>query len=210
MEMRIAYLTTDELNRELAARAAKSCGADLDPTRPRTDRTPGPSVATIYDLDHLEAEHRQAVLDDLLSGRSPSPAAVHSYDLQDEVVAALHARGVVVSRRIGPEVFQQLCRLAASHREVIPDGDDPAREPDGDDPAALGSLVRSLASSAHCILRRRGDHPSVVHPDASAGIREQLDQLQRCIDRLRRRHNLRLEELQRWASNLRRLVDEHL
>jgi hypothetical protein len=208
--MRIAYLTTDRLNRELAVRAAESCGADLDLTLPVTDRSPGPSAATLYDLDHLEAEHRQSVLDDLISGPSPSPAAVHSSDLQDEVVAALRARGVVVSHGVGPEVFQQLCRLAAPRREETPDGDDPAGEPDGDDPADLAALVRSVASSAHRILPRRGHHPSIAHPGASANIREQLDQLQRCIDRLRRRHNLRLDELQRWASNLRRLVDEHL
>jgi hypothetical protein len=208
--MQIAYLTTDELNQELAKQAATACGVDLVVAPLRVDQTPGPSAVTLYDLDHLEAEHRRAVLTALLSGCSSTPTAVHSYDLQDDVAAALRACGVVICRQIGPEVIQQLCRGVGSTPKLHPDGDTHAPESDGDDVGAIGAQVRSLASAAHRAMLRPADSSSDVSPDAIAQILEQLAQLHRRIGRLQQAHNLRLEELLRWASNLQRLIEEHL
>jgi hypothetical protein len=208
--MRITYLTTDELNKELAAQAGKACGVDLDVSLPGPSQTPDPSATTLYDLDHLGAENSRAVLEGLLSGRSAAPVAVHSYNLQDEDIAALRTRGVVVARRIGPEVIQHLCRVAGSPPTLDPAEDGHASEPDGDDADAIGAQVRSLASAAYRILPREGGRPSAVAPDAIAQVLEQLDQLQRRIGRLQQLHSVRLGELQRWASNLRRLIEECL
>jgi hypothetical protein len=134
--------------------------------------------------------------------------AVHSYNLQDEEVAALQARGVVVARRIEPEVTQHLCRVAGSPPN--PDEDSHASEAEGDDAGAIGAQVRSLASAAYRILPRDGGRPAAVSPDAINQVLEQLDQLQRRIGRLQQVHSLRLGEFQRWASNLRRLIEAHL
>jgi hypothetical protein len=136
--------------------------------------------------------------------------AVHSYNLQDEEVAALHARGVVVARRIEPEVIQRLCRVAGSPSRLNPAEDGQASEPEGDDAGAIGAQVRSLASAAYRVLPRKGGRPSAVPSDAVAQVLEQLDQLQRRIGRLQQLHSLRLGELQRWANNLRRLIEEHV
>jgi hypothetical protein len=208
--MRITYLTTDELNRELAEQAGKACGVDLDVSLPRPSRTPDPSAATVYDLDHLGDENSRAVLEGLLSGRSPAPVAVHSYNLQDEDVVALRSRGVVVARRIEPEVIQRLCRVAGSPPTLNPAEDGHASEPEEDDAGAIGAQVRSLASAAYRVLPRESGRPSAVAPDAIAQVLEQLDRLQRRIGRLQQLHSLRLGELQRWASNLRRLIEEHV
>jgi hypothetical protein len=206
--MRITYQTTDELNGELAAQAGKACGVNLDVALPRPNRVSDPSAATLYDLDHLGHKNSQVVLEGLLSGRSRAPVAVHSYNLQDEEVAALHAHGVVVARRMQPEVIQQLCRVAGS--PLNPDEDGHASEAERDDAGAIGAQVRSLASAAHRILPRDSGCPSAASPDAINQVLEQLDQLQRWIGRLQQVHNLRLGELQRWASNVRRLIEEHL
>jgi hypothetical protein len=208
--MRITYLTTDELNGELAAQAGKACGADLAVALPRRNRAPDPSAATLYDLDHLGAENSRAVLEDLLSGRSPAPAAVHSYNLQDEEVAALHTRGVVVARRIEPELIQHLCRVVGSPQRLNLADDGHASEPEGDHAVAISAQVRSLASAAYRILPHEGGCFAAFSPDAIARVLEQLEQLQRRIGRLQQLHSLRLGELQRWATNLRRLIEEQL
>jgi hypothetical protein len=206
--MRITYLTTDELNGELAARAGRAYGVDLDVAPPGPRRAPDPSAATLYDLDHLGPEDRRAVVDGLLSGHPPAPVAVHGYDLRDEEVAALHARGVVVARRIEPEVIRHLGRVAGS--PPIPDEDGHASEAEGGDAGSIGAQVRSLASAAYSILPRDGGRPTVASTDAITQVLGQLDQFQRRISRLQRFHSLRLGELQRWAGNLRRLVEAHL
>lgn len=206
--MRITYLTTDELNGELAARAGRACGVDLDVAPPGPRRAPDPSVATLYDLDHLGPEDRRAVVGGLLSGHPPALAAVHGYDLRDEEVAALRTRGVVVARRIEPEVIQHLCRVVGPHPN--PDRDGHASEAEGDDAGAIGAQVRSLASAANRVLPRDAGRPTAVSLDAINQVLDRLDQLQRRIGRLQRFHSLRLGELQRWAGNLRRLVEAHL
>jgi hypothetical protein len=206
--MRITYLATDELNGELAAQAGRACGVDLDVALSSPNGAPDPSAATLYDLDHREAESSRAVLEGILSGRSPAPVAVHSYNLQDEEVTAMHARGVVVARRIEPEVIHHLCRIAGSPPNPDEDGHAPVAE--GDDAGAIGVQVRSLASAAYRILPRDGGRPSAASPDAINQVLDQLDQLERKIGRLQQLHSLRLGELQRWASNLRHLIGAHL
>jgi hypothetical protein len=93
-------------------------------------------------------------------------------------------------------------------RDHLRDGH--ASEPEGDDAGAIGAQVRSLASAAYRILPREGGRLSSVSPDAIAQVLEQLDRLQRRIGRLQQLHSLRLGELQRWASNLRRLIEEQV
>src|SRR5262249_31967375 len=79
-----------------------------------------------------------------------------------------------------------------------------------DDADAICAHVRSLASAAYRILPRECGRSSAVSPDAIAQVLEQLDQLQRRIGRLQQFHSVRLGELQRWASTLQRLIQEHL
>jgi hypothetical protein len=208
--MRITYPTTDELNGELAAQAGKTCGVDLAVARSRPNRAPDSSAATPYDRDHPGTEDGRVVLEDLLSRHPPTPLAVHSSNLQVEDVAALHTRGAVVARRIDPEVIQHLCRVAGSPPRLNLAEGGHASGPEEDDAGAIAAQVRSLASAAYRILPHESGCSAVVSSGEIPHVLEQLDQLQRRIGRLQQLPGLRLGELQRWAGNLRRLIEEQL
>ena len=62
---------------------------------------------------------------------------------------------------------------------------------------------RSLARAAYRVLPCRGGHAPAFTPDAIARVLEQVDQLRHRLERLQQLHALQLEELVRWASNLR-------
>ena len=66
------------------------------------------------------------------------------------------------------------------------------------EPAMLCTRVRSLAAQAHRILSRM----PCVHYEDGHELRQQLALLQMEIDRLRRFHSLRFDELQRWLDSL--------
>src|SRR5262249_13762632 len=91
--MRIAYLTTDEVNQQLASRLAAGQEAQLEVIRPRDEPPDGRLDAVIYDLDCLPPPLRQQLLTDLAGGGARCPAAVHSYALEDEQIKALLRRG---------------------------------------------------------------------------------------------------------------------
>lgn len=112
--MRIAYLTTDEVNRHLAARAAGDCGASLDGPPPDGPPPDGGFDAVLYDLDHLPPPRGRAVVDELLAAPPRIPAAVHGYGLEDGRASALRVRGVIVARRLEPGLIRVLCRAAGS------------------------------------------------------------------------------------------------
>src|SRR5262245_46838320 len=99
--MRIAYLTTDEVNRELAMRLAAGQGARLEVLWPGDEPPDGRVDAVVYDLDCLPVGLRQEVLSKLAAAAAPWPAAVHGYALGGDQVRALRKRGVVVRRRLG-------------------------------------------------------------------------------------------------------------
>jgi len=109
--MRIAYLTTDEVNLDLAGDLAAACGVTVDIWSPRDPETDGQFDAVLYDLDYLPTAHRQAVLLRLLSGPVSHAVVVHSYNLEPDQEEALRARGVAVYRRLGRGLFRIL-RLA--------------------------------------------------------------------------------------------------
>jgi hypothetical protein len=72
------------------------------------------------------------------------------------------------------------------------------------EPAMLCTRVRSLASQAHRILTRM----PCVHYEEGHELRQQLARLQMEIDRLRRFHSLRFDELQRWLDSLVQRVED--
>src|SRR5271166_3404653 len=72
------------------------------------------------------------------------------------------------------------------------------------EPAMLCTRVRSLASRAHRILTRM----PCIHYEDGHELRQQLALLQMEIDRLRRFHSLRFDELQRWLDSLVQRVED--
>lgn len=108
--MRIAYLTVDEVNSDLARRWATEFQCEIVPLSPCDPLPNGEYDATIYDLDYLAPSLIQRVLTNLLTGSLPSPAVVHSYNLHPRQANGLQARGVFVRRRLERGVLALLRR----------------------------------------------------------------------------------------------------
>src|SRR5260370_10311817 len=94
--MLIAYLTTDEVNQDLAMLMAEECGQALCLLSLSHARPDGEFDAAVYDLDHLPAQRQQALLGEMLASPAAHPVAVHSYNLEDEWVEALRSQAVAV------------------------------------------------------------------------------------------------------------------
>jgi hypothetical protein len=110
--MRIAYLSTDEVNHALAQRLAAADGSHLDLLWLRDPPPDGQFDAVLCDLDSWPASLRAEVLSRLLAATPFLPVAVHSYGPEEEQTEALRSRGVTVFNQLGPEVFRTLHRAA--------------------------------------------------------------------------------------------------
>jgi hypothetical protein len=108
--MRIAYLTTDEVNRYLAEGMAAACGLTLCPLAPKDPPPEGEFDAVLYDWDHWPARQRREVMAELRAGCPPHVVALHGYNLEDTQAEALRRRTVGVYRRLQPRVFRFLRR----------------------------------------------------------------------------------------------------
>jgi len=123
----IAYLTTDEVNQDLAARMADECGAALVILSPRDPLPDGQFDAAIYDLDYVPPALRDEILAKLLCGPRLFPVAVHSYNLIDGQIEALFQKNVSVYCRLDRGVFLNLAlawrlsRLPAGQRSLRPE-----------------------------------------------------------------------------------------
>ena len=120
--MLIAYLTTDEVNQDLAMLMAEECGQALCLLSLSHAPPNGEFDAAVYDLDHLPAQRQQAILGEMLAGRAAHPVAVHSYNLEDDCVEALRRQAVTVYRTLQSEVFRELARAALHHRAADTSG----------------------------------------------------------------------------------------
>jgi hypothetical protein len=106
--VRIAYLTTDEVNEDLALRLADKCDATLYSVGLRGAPPDGEVDVVLFDWDHLPEDHREKVLARLLKGRRSSALALHSYNLEEAQVQALRKRGVAVFHRLNRRLFRRL------------------------------------------------------------------------------------------------------
>jgi hypothetical protein len=108
--MLIAYLTTDEVNEQLALYMAEENGQTLCSLSP-SDAPPDDDFdAAVYDWDYLPAKRQQALRAQLLAEQGVRPAAVHGYNLDDDCVEALRRHNVAVFRTLQPELFRRLAR----------------------------------------------------------------------------------------------------
>jgi hypothetical protein len=203
----IAYETTDEVNLESATQVAQEYGASLS-RFPDPAAGPGGSlVATLLDLDHMDAQRGRAIVGELLSRPVSYPVAVHGFDLGDEEMSVLHANGVAVSRPFRPELVRALCRALESPGVTVPDPENGHAHDAPDDPAVICGMVRSLATDVSRAIHRRPEGtPNVVGQEID-DLRGRIDDLQRHLARFRHEHNLLLRDLQRWVESLRRYVE---
>jgi hypothetical protein len=112
--MLLAYLTTDEVNLDLARRLAEDWGTCLYPLSFEEIPQHGQFDALLFDWDFLPPSRRQEMLRELLAEPSAYPVGLHSYQLEDHEVEALRHKGVAVFRRLDPEVFKGLAETAGS------------------------------------------------------------------------------------------------
>ena len=110
--MRIAYLTTDEVNHDLARRTADGCEVVLEIPALAEPIPEGAYDSVLVDWDYLPAGGKPFVLAALLAGHWHGPVAVHGYHLEDKVRDILSQKGVAVHRRLGPQwLARWLCRV---------------------------------------------------------------------------------------------------
>jgi hypothetical protein len=108
--MRFAYLTLDDVNRDLAARLAARAGIEL--SSPGIREGAETFDAIVYDLDHLPTDFRDRLLSELASGQLTQVVGVHSYNLTDCKRRALRRRGICAKRRLGKVLFSRLLEPA--------------------------------------------------------------------------------------------------
>ncbi len=107
--MRIAYLTTDLVNENLATQMSARCGAAVDPFSPADVPPSGDYDAVICDWDFLPRAQRKQIVCQLIRNHR-NHVVVHSYNLNAKQVRALRRRRVAVYRRLKPSIFVGLTR----------------------------------------------------------------------------------------------------
>jgi hypothetical protein len=115
--MRIAYLTTDEVNKNLALRLAAQWDMSLHPLEPRDPPPDGDFDAVLYDWDHWPANQRPSALDGAQE-RAARPVALHSYSLERDQARALRRSGVLVFDRLELKTLFDLHRAVAQARAL--------------------------------------------------------------------------------------------
>ena len=122
--MRIAYVSTDEVNQDLAERIAAKHGVGVCKRLP-TDRKPDDQCdAVLYNLDDIPPAERSALIEGFRSGKLDHPTAVHGYDITDEEARTLSRNGVSAARRLRSDLLCILFTAACRNRETVPpDGD---------------------------------------------------------------------------------------
>jgi hypothetical protein len=114
--MRIAYLSTDEMNQALAATMAQAHRVTLCLVEPR-DASPGAEIdALLYDWDFWHVEGRDELLAQLLAGVAHCPVVLHGHNVGDDQADALRRQGIGVYRALQPAVFQHLRQAVLAFR----------------------------------------------------------------------------------------------
>jgi hypothetical protein len=106
--MRLAYLTLDEVNQDLAHRLAGAHRISLEVVIRPDEVARAAHDAVLLDLDSLPPDEREANLTGLLASLGNGPIAVHSYNLEASELRSLRRRGVVPARRLSAGLFRRL------------------------------------------------------------------------------------------------------
>jgi hypothetical protein len=120
--MLIAYVTTDEVNEQLALQMAEENGETLCPLSPSDGPPDEDFDAVVYDWDYLPVQLQQAILAELSAGKAVWPAVVHGYNIDPDHVRALRRQNVAVYRTLRPEIFRRMAPRRVYGRAAHPAG----------------------------------------------------------------------------------------
>jgi hypothetical protein len=121
--MRIAHVTTDEVNQALADRAARPLGALVTPLATEDHLTHESFDAVLLDLDRVSPDRRQALLDEIRSEATALPMAVYGYCLSEEQAGKLRFHGVAVAQRLHSALVRTLAKSVRQNLATVPPDD---------------------------------------------------------------------------------------
>src|SRR5262249_37435328 len=96
-----------------ALQLAEACGVVAHPVLPRDLPLVEPYDAVLCDLDSLPAPQRDEILTGLTANVSSQAVAVHSYNLEGDLIKTLRKQKVAVYPRLEEKAFQNLRRRFA-------------------------------------------------------------------------------------------------
>jgi hypothetical protein len=195
--MRIAYLTTDEVNKDLALRLAAQWELTLCPLEPRDPPPDGEFDAVLYDWDHWPADRRAEMLTHTAAGPHRPPVALHGYRLGRAQARALRRGGVLLFDRLEARAFLDLQRAVNQARAIREEDETVDFSRKGADLAAARADPGAPPSGAP------GNHPSGCQPGNTVKLDPPSPPLQPAGDA---HADLRLAGSSGFAANGRRKV----
>ena len=123
--MRIAYMTTDEVNLIVAVKIARRLGASVSMLGTGGSVSTARFDAVLHDLDAVPRDQRSAFLERIGLGPPARPTAVHGYGITEEQAEALRRHGIAVGQRLHTGLIRGLVEAARRSRATVPPDDDP-------------------------------------------------------------------------------------
>jgi hypothetical protein len=121
--MRIAHVTTDEVNHAVAVQAARPLGATMTQLNPQEMSRAIPLDAVLYDLNSAPPDRQLALVDELRAERTNRPTAVYGYCLSEEQAQELRYRGVAVAQRLHAALIRTLANAVRQNLAAVPPDD---------------------------------------------------------------------------------------
>jgi len=121
--MRIAHVTTDEVNQALALQVATPLGVTVTPLGPEEMSKHVLFDAVVYDLDRVAPDRRPALLNEIRSEKTAVPMAVYGYCLSEKQAAELRFHGVAVAQRLHSALIRTLAKAALQNLATVPPDD---------------------------------------------------------------------------------------
>ena len=121
--MRIAYVSTDEVNQDLATRIAAKFGVGVCKRLPKDRKPDDLCDAVLYNLDDVPSAERSALIEGFRCAKPDRPTAVHGYGITDEQAKLLGRNGIAVAPRLRSGLLRSLCQAARPGRATVPPDD---------------------------------------------------------------------------------------
>ena len=121
--MRIAHVTTDEVNQALAVHKATPLGAIVTQLTIEDILADEQFDAVLFDLDRVPPDRRQALLDEIRSKVTELPLAVYGYCLSEEQAAQLRFHGVAVAQRLHSALIRTMANAVRQNLAAVPPDD---------------------------------------------------------------------------------------